>query len=96
MTVNAAASVASLDGTIPTATVVNALAEGTHVVSIHSQDAQGNWGDVVTVNLVVDKTGPGTSGVLVEPSPNNGTLPYTSASRRCGSSATLSDPVRAT
>ena len=95
MQVNAEASVASLDGTIE-ATVVNALAEGTHVVSIHSQDAQDNWGDVVTVNLVVDKTGPGTSGVLVEPSPNNGTLSYTSGIPAVRVSAMLSDPVTGT
>ena len=30
---------------------------------------------LVTVNLVVDKTGPNTSGVTVAPNPNNGTLP---------------------
>jgi FtsP/CotA-like multicopper oxidase with cupredoxin domain len=95
MLANADAPVASIDGTIEAA-VVNALAEGTHVVSIHSQDAQGNWGDVVTVNLVVDKTGPATSGVLVEPSPNNGTLSYTSGVPAVRVSAMLSDPVAGT
>ena len=51
MTVNTPAPVASLDATIPAARV-NGLAEGSHVVSIQAQDAQGNWGDPVTVNLV--------------------------------------------
>ena len=86
MTVNLAAPIASLDATIPAATV-DALAEGGHVVSIRSQDAAGNWGDPVTVNLVVDKTGPGTSGVSAAPTPSNGTVPFnasTPAVRRGG------------
>ena len=92
MTVNTQAPVASLDGTISAATV-NALPEGTHVVSIHSQDAQGNWGDVVTVNLVVDKTGPSTSLPLVDPNPNNGKLAYNSSTPAVRVSAMLTDPV---
>ncbi|MEB0015046.1 hypothetical protein QN416_25945, partial [Glaciimonas sp. Cout2] len=75
MAVNVAAPTASLDATVPAATV-NALAEGTHVLSIHSQDAAGNWGAPVTISLVVDKTAPTTSGVSVAPTPNNGTLAF--------------------
>ncbi len=75
MTVNVAAPIASLDATIPSA-IVNALAAGSHVVSIHSLDAAGNWGARVTINLVVDRTAPVTSGVSVAPTPNNGTLAF--------------------
>jgi hypothetical protein len=75
MTINVAAPIASLDAAIPSA-IVNALAEASHLVSIHSLDAAGNWGAPVTINLVVDKTAPVTSGVSVAPTPNNGTLAF--------------------
>ena len=70
MTVNQDAPIASLDGTIAAG-----LGEGPHVVWIHAQDAQSNWGDAISVTLVVDKTGPATSGTQVQPTPNNGTRP---------------------
>jgi FtsP/CotA-like multicopper oxidase with cupredoxin domain len=96
LAVNAAAPTASLDATIAAATV-NALAEGTHVVGIHSQDAAGNWGAPVTINLVVDKTAPTTSGVTVSPTPNNGTLAFNgSPSAVRVTVATMADPVSAT
>ena len=73
MTVNLPAPIASLDASISAATV-NALTAGTHVVSIRSQDAAGNWGAPVTIDLVRgDMAGPITSGVSVAPTPNNGT-----------------------
>ncbi|MDY7529879.1 MULTISPECIES: multicopper oxidase family protein [unclassified Cryobacterium] len=96
LAVNTAAPTASLDATIPAATV-NALAEGTHVVSVHSQDAAGNWGAPVTISLVVDKTAPTTSGVSVAPTPNNGTLAFNgSPSAIRVTVATMADPIAAT
>ncbi|WP_346386916.1 multicopper oxidase family protein [Nocardioides sp.] len=96
MAVNQAAPVASLDATIPAGTVVG-LSEGTHVVWIHAQDAQGNWGEPITVNLVVDKTGPSTSGVSVDPTPNNGTGPFNASTPAVRVAATtLSDPISGT
>ncbi len=96
MTVSPEAPVASLDATIPAATV-NALDEGPHVVSIHSQDGQGNWGDPATVNLVVDATAPTVSGVTVAPNPNNGTLSFNASTSAVRVSATtMSDPVSGT
>ena len=93
MTVNTAAPIASLDATISSA-VVNALAEGSHVVSIRSQDAALNWGSPVSVNLVIDKTGPITSGVSAAPQPNNGTVPFNSGTPAVRVTApTLSDPM---
>ncbi|MDJ0350525.1 multicopper oxidase family protein [Cryobacterium sp. PH29-G1] len=92
MNVNAAAPIASLDGTIP-ATILNALPEGSHVVSVHSRDA-GSWGTPTTINLVIDKTAPVTTGVSVSPTPNNGTLAVnggTSAVRV--TVTTMTDPI---
>jgi hypothetical protein len=70
-TIATPAPVVSLNATIPAATV-NALAEGSHLVTVRAQDALGNWGAVGTVALVVDKTGPATSGVFATPSATNG------------------------
>ncbi|MFN0282856.1 MAG: multicopper oxidase domain-containing protein [Kineosporiaceae bacterium] len=89
----AAAPTASLDAAIPAATV-NALAEGSHVVSIRSQDSAGNWGAPVTVNLVVDKSGPNTSGVSAAPNPSNGVVPVNASTPAVRvTAATLSDPI---
>ena len=92
MTVNAAAPVASLDGTIDSATVA-ALSPGTHVVSIRSEDAANNWGDPVTVDLVrVATTGPTVltpPGVVAAPNPNNGALPINASSPAVRVTATL-------
>jgi len=71
MAVNAASPIASLSATISTATV-NALSDGTHAVTVRSQDSSGNWGATASINLVVDKTGPTASGLTANPSPNNG------------------------
>ncbi len=85
MSVNASAPVASIDATIPPATL-DALPEGSHAISIHAQDGQGNWGDPVVVNLTVDESGPLTSGVTAAPTPNNGTVPFNSSVPASGSS----------
>jgi FtsP/CotA-like multicopper oxidase with cupredoxin domain len=72
------ATVASLDATIPPATL-DGLSEGSHPVYVHAQDAQGNWGEAVTVNLTVDETGPLTTGLSATPTPNNGAQAYNSS-----------------
>lgn len=60
-----------------TATILPPLAQGTHVVSVRSQDSFGNWGAVATIDLIViDTTPPTTSGVSASPNPNNGTNPF--------------------
>ncbi|MCB0908833.1 MAG: multicopper oxidase domain-containing protein [Nocardioidaceae bacterium] len=87
MTVNADAPIASLDATIP-ASVIGTLAEGEHPVFIHAQDSQGNWGDAIAVNLVVDLTAPTTSGVQADPTPNNGTIPFSATVQAVRVSAT--------
>jgi hypothetical protein len=92
MTVNVAAPIASLDGTISAATV-NTLAEGTHVVGVRSHDTSGNWGGTTTIDLRVDKTAPTTSAVSAAPNPNNGTLPINPGTLAVRVSATLTDPL---
>jgi hypothetical protein len=86
------AKVASLTAAIPAATV-NALSDGTHIVSVRSQDSLGNWGAPATVNLIVDKTGPATSSVSAAPNPNNGTLPFNSSTPAVRVTATVTDAL---
>lgn len=45
---------------------------GNHTISARTQDALGNWSAAATITLVVDQTGPATSGVSAAPNPNNG------------------------
>jgi len=60
-----------------TATIPVGLSQGSHVVSVHSEDAFGNWGAVATINLVVgDTTPPTTSNVSANPNPTNGLVGY--------------------
>jgi hypothetical protein len=59
------------------ASILPPLAQGVHVVSVHSQDSFGNWGAVATINLTVtDTVPPTTSTVSASPNPNNGTNPF--------------------
>ncbi|MFN8486058.1 MAG: multicopper oxidase domain-containing protein [Caldilineaceae bacterium] len=71
ITINAPATAVSLNATILAATV-NALSQGSHAINIRAQDALGNWGAFGAINLIVDKTGPTTSGVSTTPNPTNG------------------------
>lgn len=66
MAVNVVSPIASLD-----ATIAAPVTGG--VVSVHSQDALGNWGAFATITLLVDGIGPGTSNVVATPNPLNGT-----------------------
>ncbi len=72
--------VAELTGTIDQG-VLDALLEGNHPVWVRAQDAGGNWGEAVTVNLAVDLHAPeiqgGVNAVEVAKSPNNGRIPLT-------------------
>ncbi len=89
---NVNAPVASVDATIPN-TVINGLPEGTNQVWVRSQDAQGNWGDAVFANLIMDNTVPTTAGVVVDPTPNNGTLSVNPGWPYVRVTANLTDPL---
>jgi hypothetical protein len=79
MNVAGSAPVASLTATIPAATVF-ALADGTHAVSVRSQDSLGNWGAAASTNLAVNKTGGPVSTISsILPNPSNGLIPFNSS-----------------
>ncbi len=90
MEVNGIAPIASLDAVINAADVL-ALTDGPHVVSVRSHDSAGNWGQPVTITLVVDTAGPLTSNVTADPSPNNGTLRFNPSTPAVRVMANLSD-----
>jgi hypothetical protein len=58
---------------------------------VSSQDALGNWGAQAAINLVVDQTGPTTSGVTASPSPNNGFQGLSTTIQAVRVTASLSD-----
>ena len=84
MTVNLPATTASLDATIPAATI-NALTaaatNGSFTIYVHGQDSAGNWGAPTTIALVVDKVGPAMSAGTVY---TNGVDGVNSAARVTG------------
>ncbi|MFZ5856934.1 MAG: multicopper oxidase domain-containing protein [Chloroflexota bacterium] len=84
------AAISSVSATIPAATI-DALSEGTHVISVRSQDSLGNWGDFGTNDLILDKTGPETSNVAASPNPNNGTLGFNSSTPAVRLTASFAD-----
>jgi FtsP/CotA-like multicopper oxidase with cupredoxin domain len=92
MTVNLPQPIASITATIPAATVA-ALAEGVHMVHVHSQDAQGNWGMHAMADLLVDKSGPDSVSVTIRPNPNNGTVPFSLNNPTVRVEATVNDPL---
>ena len=49
------------------------LAAGTHTFYVHGQDATSAWGAVASAHLMLDKAGPATSGLSLNPSRSNGT-----------------------
>jgi hypothetical protein len=69
MAVAVSAPVASLS-----ATLAPPVTGGT--ISVHAQDAVGNWGAYATAALQVDTVGPLVSGLSVSPTPNNGARAY--------------------
>ncbi|HNK63852.1 MAG TPA: multicopper oxidase domain-containing protein, partial [Anaerolineales bacterium] len=78
-----------VDGSFNTATengyayipliTVNALSNGNHTISIHGQDASGNWGPLATATLIIDKVAPTVSGMTLAPAATNNTAVVVSA-----------------
>jgi len=66
VTRNMTAPTVSLSATIP--------AGQSGVVSVHAQDAAGNWGPFATITLTIDNAGPATSGVAASPNPSGNRL----------------------
>lgn len=93
MAANLAATVASLDATIPAA-VLNGLPAGSHVISIRAKDSvspAANWGPFTTVSVTVDKVGPAVQTLAANPNPTNGVIPVNSSSASVRVTAMLSD-----
>jgi serine protease AprX len=66
-----AGATAGLDAAILAATL-NALADGSHTISVHAKDAAGNWGATTNTTLLIDKVKPTVSAVSATPNPTQG------------------------
>ncbi len=53
--------------------LLGSLSSGNHTFYVHGQDALGNWGATNFVVLNLDKLGPLSSGLALNPNPSNGT-----------------------
>ena len=85
MTRNTTAPTVSL-----TATISPPVSSG--VVSVHAQDAAGNWGPFATITITVGGAGPVTSGVAINPpAANNGQYGQSSSNPSVRVSATFVD-----
>lgn len=78
---NSATEAISVD--IPLANI-RALADGMHTISVHARDSVGNWGAVVPVQIMVDKTVPTASAVIVTTGTNSATVQATAADVTAG------------
>jgi FtsP/CotA-like multicopper oxidase with cupredoxin domain len=63
----------AVEGTISIATL-GALSSGNHTIFVRGQDLNGNWGPFVSVILNLDKTGPATTGLSLNPNPSDGSV----------------------
>ena len=54
------------------ASEVATLPDGSQLISVRGRDAAGNWGPVSTASLMIDRTGPTTSGATVSPMQSQG------------------------
>ena len=61
-------------GTI-TFVTLGTLPSGNHTIFVRGQDANGNWGPFVSIILNLDKTGPATTGLGLNPNPSSGAEP---------------------
>jgi len=73
------------------ATIPAGLGAGTHIVSVRSRDAVGNWGGSASINLVVDNAPPTVGNVSASPNPNNGAWGFNTSTPAVRVTAGLSD-----
>lgn len=93
MSVNIPAPIASIDYGITTA-MLSGFPEGVQTLQVRSRDAF-LWGDVATIDIAIDRTGPVASNVVVAPNPNNGTLPINPSQYSARLDALLTDNLNA-
>jgi serine protease AprX len=63
----------SVQTTIP-GMMLDTLADGAHVVYVHGQNDQGNWGETGSTGLVIDRTAPQLLAASVTPNPTAGAV----------------------
>jgi FtsP/CotA-like multicopper oxidase with cupredoxin domain len=61
-------AVSDLNASLPVADLA-ALADGSHTISVRSQDAAGNWGALASVAFTLDRAGPSATGSVTPSDP---------------------------
>ncbi len=59
---------------IITVAQLSSLTSGSHTIYVHGVDSLGNWGTFNIVTLVLDRTGPITSALVLSPGATNGSV----------------------
>ena len=67
---------ANVNGTLAPALLAT-LASGNHTIYVHGKDALNNWGPFNFAVLILDKSGPQTTGLALSANPTNGTVGVT-------------------
>ncbi len=59
---------------VSSSTILPALSNGTHLISVRARDVWGNWSMTGNINLILDNVGPATSNVILNPNPSSGSV----------------------
>ena len=92
LTTNGPRVTAAGSGSIPTS-VLAGLAEGAHTIYAQGQDSLGQWGEVLPIPFIVDRTAPTTTNVVVSPGVTNGVTTNPAIPGSFGITADVVDPT---
>ncbi len=92
LTTNGPRVTASASGSIPTSALTG-LAEGAHTIYAQGEDSLGQWGAVLPIPFIVDRTAPTTTNVVVSPGVTNGVTTNPAIPGSFGITADVVDPT---
>jgi hypothetical protein len=92
LTTNGPRVTAAGSGSIP-ANVLAGLTEGAHTIYAQGQDSLGQWGAVLPIPFVVDRTAPTTTNVVMAPGVTNGVTTNPAVPGSFGITADVVDPL---
>ena len=94
LAINGQKVTAAASGAVSTA-ALGALAEGAHTIYAQAEDSLGQWGSVLSIPFVVDRTAPQTTNFVITPSVTNGLSTNPAIPGSFGVTADVVDPIAA-